>query len=177
MPPSPLTRRQALGAAALCVIPMSGCQGLTSETETTPTSTGTPPTPSELNRDEFPDWPHPRKTRFSDLRIGSEPDLPRDTVPHEYGVGNMDSAERSITITVWRGNTVVLDRSIEFPPYGVLWLKTYEPGEYTVVVTPANGSRFVTHPSGLDCNTHTWEIAVFPDGEIASQAYRTALAC
>jgi hypothetical protein len=162
----------------IVLVVLAGCSG-TSPTPTEPVATGeTPPTPNTVaSNQEFPGWAPGNQTRFSNLSIGSEADLPDGMARHEYGIWNMRSSGRDITLKVWQDNRVVMNRTITFPPNGVLWLYVYKPANYTVAVNPENGSRFVTQPMKWDCNYRTWEIVVLPNGDVASQRYRTLIAC
>lgn len=172
------SRRSLSTVGLLVLMVLAGCMVTAPGGPPTPTSSAGPPTAGGGNAPhEFPAWDPPNQTRFANLSIGSEADLPDGEASHEYLVWNTAPADRAIVLTVWRGNTVIRNESVSFPADGVLLLRIHDPGSYWVVIAPAGGGRLVTGPQAFDCNHRSWEIAVHPDGTIDSRVLQTLMAC
>lgn len=162
----------------LVLVLLAGCAGTMPGQSPTPTPARTPPTPGGGDSPhDFPGGDPTNQTRFANLSVGNESDLPEGDAHHEYRVWNNAPADRRIEITVWRDQTVIRNESVRFPAGGVLMLTIYDPGAYRVVVAPADDRRLVTAPQAFDCNHRSWEIAVHPDGTIDSRVLQTLIAC
>lgn len=116
--------------------------------------------------------------RFLTLSIGNESTLPEAYAHHYYLVGNDASESRSMTITVWRNSSVVLDQTIEFSANGVLMIDVLKPGEYTLVIDPEGPPRHVIDaPDEWDCNYRGVEAAVQPDARLYAGTLESLVEC
>lgn len=140
-----------------------------------------PPTPSNWSSPDGPMNADMTTNRFRNLSIGGPADLPDQYHHHSYMIKNNGTDERVIDIVMWRETEIVLNRSIEFPPNGVLLIDVYKPGEYTVVLDPTNASKAVYRApddSGeWDCNHHTFSLVVEPNGQFRWSGISTAMGC
>ena len=112
------------------------------------------------------------------LSIGSDSTLPEEYAHHYYLIGNNASQSRSISITVWRNASVVLNRTIEFPANGVLMIDVLKPGDYTLVIDIEDHPRHVIDaPDEWDCNYRGVEAAVQPDGQLYAFTLKSLVEC
>lgn len=169
--PTGYTNGKLLSALALLIILVTaGCLGGTD------LGTGTPNTDAEAT-DGFPDWQPGVQDRFMNLSIGSEADLPDEKEHHTYNVWNKLDSSREIRILVWRNGNEVLNRSVNFPPQGVLRLNAYKSGNYTVKVSVAGGSATRTESQELTCNWHEYRIIALSNGSVVSEHFHQLLLC
>jgi len=83
-----------------------------------------------------------------------------------------------MTIKVWRDSSVVLNRTIQFPPHGVLMIDVLKPGDYTLVIDPAGPTRHVIDaPDKWDCNYRGVEAAVHPDSRLSAGTIESVVEC
>jgi hypothetical protein len=172
--------RRHLFALGLAVLVLSaGCVGdLGGSSDPNATATTTPPTPSNWSTGSNGHDPTLGTNQFSNLSVGSPEDLPEQYGKHYYLIGNGQSGERTIAVTIWRNATVVLDRAIEFSPDGVLQVDVFRPGNYTLVVDPEDAPREVFDaPDEWDCNYRGVEMSVPPDGGLHAVILQSVVLC
>lgn len=141
-----------------------------------------PPTPSNWSSSDGPLNADMTTNQFRNLSIGGPADLPDQHDRHVYSIKNNGSNARVIDVVMWRGTEVVLNRSIEFPPGGILAVDVYKPGEYTVVLDPPNGSRAVYRPpddefGDWDCNRKQFALVIQQNGQFRWSGIQTLLDC
>lgn len=171
-----MCRRIEIFGVVLLIL-CAGCIGGTGSPPST--STTTPPTPSNWSAPSGEAATYLDTTPFRNLSVGNRTDLPKQYEHHSYVIKNNQSESRSVSVTVWRDTEIVLNRTLEFPAEGVLNIDAYRRGEYTVVIEPANASRAVYKPpeNEWDCNQHTHNILVQPDGQLNAVTIQTLLGC
>ena len=160
---------QAFGC--LIIIVTAGCLGLLTSGDSSPNPV------NESGTQGFPDWDPVDQTVFLNLSIGNESDLSGGLEHNTYNIWNSGSTERNIRITVWRGDEVVLDKLIRFPPEGVLSLRVYNPGVYSVGVNVTEGLKNRTKPQDLTCTWHEFRVVVLPDGEVLTEHFWLVQGC
>ena len=168
--------QQAKLIVVLGLILIAGCLGTGPVGDGDPTpSTDAPPTESNWSSEGEPRL---STDRFLNLSIGNESTLPEEYAHHYYLIGNNASETRSITITVWRNASVVLNQSIEFPAGGVLIIDVQKPGNYTLVIDPeAHPRHVIDAPDEWDCNYRGVEAAVQPDGQLYVGTVKSVVEC
>lgn len=130
------------------------------------------------------DTPFDPRNTFKTVEIGSRTNVtdPVFNKPHTLHLWNVGSDMRTIDVTIidTKSESVVLDRSFEFPRDSELEIKLNEPSAYQIEITPPERDRPKTIDiprRRFDCNVSHHEISILRDGDVSVNSSGTLLNC
>lgn len=183
-----MKRRNYLGVTSTVLL--AGCLSSSDEPSSTPTETATSPTSRQTSSPETetphttpenssPDFDPDR--RYKQVTIGDRDDY---YDPHAVNIWNVEEATRDFTVTIEsqdkKKSQTVLDETYAVPGDTSLVIELPEPATYTIEihVPTDNGEKTITiGQQDYDCNYHTHQTTVYPDGRIEVIIMATTVGC
>lgn len=151
------------------------------DTDSDDSDTATDDEPTDPDADGYdPEW-NPDGDPVAEITIGSRDDVadPGDNRPQSIAVWNDTGAAADVDVVVERDATQVVDRTLALADGAWLALDLQAPADYRITVRVDGELRWRERfpASSFTCNSTFMNVALGPDGAVATVRGSTALAC